>query len=99
MTTRTSKRLRPRIPGAQDTSEAGIAADHVGARGQPRLQQLLLAGIALLALGGPGVGLSILLVNPTVCFVCSKGRQDAQTRYFLPSLWGLPQASQSPLQP
>ena len=58
--------------GTHDTSEAGVATNHVRASGQSHLQPLLFTGIALLALGGPLMVLPVLLVDPTICFICTK---------------------------
>lgn len=55
-----------------NTSEAGIATYHVRASGQSHLQQFLSISITVLALRGQGVALSILLVNPTIRFICRK---------------------------
>ena len=42
--------------------------------------------------------LPILLVDPTICFICTKADKSGQRRYFLPPLLGLSQASPSSLQ-
>lgn len=64
-----------------NTSEAGVAADHVRARGQPRPQQQLCPGVALLTLGGRAVAPSVLLVNPAICFICRRQAEWAKVLF------------------
>lgn len=68
----------------RNTSEAGVATDHVWASGQAHLQRPLFASITLLTLGEPGMVLSILLVNPKICFIC--GRQTEWTKMLFPPI-------------
>lgn len=86
MTEPVSKRLPPLGPllGTHNTSEAGVATDHVRAGGQPRLQQLLSTGIPLLAIGGSAVVLPVLLVDPPIRFICTKADKNGQRKMLFP---------------